>query len=106
MKWLSRTSMEATDAARSVDGALRSAVGRFKRDEEGSLLIFGLFAFVMMLLLAGVSLDLMRFEERRTRLQATIDRAAARRRRPSADAGAEGCGQGLLPQGGAARAGR
>lgn len=49
---------------------------RFRREEEGSLLIFGLFCFVIMLLLAGVSLDLMRFEERRTVLQNTIDRAA------------------------------
>ncbi|SPH17288.1 hypothetical protein DEA8626_00805 [Defluviimonas aquaemixtae] len=40
------------------------------------MLIFGLFAFIMMLMLAGVSLDLMRFEERRTLLQNTIDRAA------------------------------
>ncbi|MCA0271353.1 MAG: VWA domain-containing protein [Proteobacteria bacterium] len=49
---------------------------RFRREEDGSLLIFGLFCFVMMLLLAGVALDLMRFEERRTTLQNTIDRAS------------------------------
>ena len=55
---------------------LETALGRFRRDEDGSLVIFGLFAFVMMLLLAGVSLDLMRFEERRTTLQNTIDRAS------------------------------
>ena len=55
---------------------MRSRLWRFKRDEDGSLIIFGLFAFVMMLLLAGVSLDLMRFEERRTVLQNTIDRAS------------------------------
>ncbi|MCB2137048.1 MAG: hypothetical protein KDE08_14065 [Rhodobacteraceae bacterium] len=55
---------------------LRCALGRFRREEEGSLLIFGLFCFVMMLMLAGVALDLMRFEERRTMLQNTIDRAA------------------------------
>lgn len=64
-------------AAASPDlRALRRAFGRFRREEDGSLLIFGLFAFVMMLLLAGVSLDLMRFEERRTVLQNTIDRAS------------------------------
>ncbi len=48
----------------------------FRKDEEGSLLIFGLFCFVMMLMLSGVALDLMRFEERRTTLQNTIDRAS------------------------------
>ncbi|OYX45253.1 MAG: hypothetical protein B7Z02_01390 [Rhodobacterales bacterium 32-67-9] len=56
--------------------AVRMAFGRFRREEDGSLLIFGLFTFVMMLLLAGVALDLMRFEERRTTLQNTIDRAS------------------------------
>ncbi|PKP75078.1 MAG: hypothetical protein CVT84_05225 [Alphaproteobacteria bacterium HGW-Alphaproteobacteria-6] len=55
---------------------LGRALARFRREEDGSLLIFGLFCFVMMLLLAGVALDLMRFEERRTMLQNTIDRAA------------------------------
>lgn len=55
---------------------LTQALARFGREEDGSLLIFGLFCFVMMLLLAGVALDLMRFEERRTMLQNTIDRAA------------------------------
>lgn len=54
---------------------LRDGLARFRREEDGSLIIFGLFAFVMMLLLAGVALDLMRFEERRTVLQNTIDRA-------------------------------
>ncbi|MCY1127261.1 pilus assembly protein TadG-related protein [Frigidibacter sp. RF13] len=39
------------------------------------MLIFGMFLFVSMLLIAGMALDLMRFEERRTKLQATIDRA-------------------------------
>lgn len=55
---------------------VRAVLGRFRREEDGSLIIFGLFAFVMMLLLAGVALDLMRFEERRTTLQNTIDRAS------------------------------
>ena len=57
-------------------GRFANRVTRFGREEEGSLIIFGLFAFVMMLLLSGIALDLMRFEERRTTLQNTIDRAA------------------------------
>lgn len=56
-------------------GRLRR-LDEFRRAEDGSLLIFGLFCFVMMLLLSGVALDLMRFEERRTTLQNTIDRAS------------------------------
>ncbi len=47
----------------------------FRKEERGSLLIFGLFCFVMMLFLAGVAIDLMRFEERRTRMMNTADRA-------------------------------
>ena len=62
--------------ARFTKESVSSAVARFRREEDGSLIVFGLFCFVIMLLLAGVSLDLMRFEERRTILQATIDRAA------------------------------
>ena len=55
---------------------LRETLARFRREEDGSLLIFGLFCFVMMLIVAGVSLDLMRNEERRTNTQAVADRAA------------------------------
>lgn len=64
-----------TEAKSPVRGRLRR-LDEFRRAEDGSLLIFGLFCFVMMLLLAGVALDLMRFEERRTTLQNTIDRAS------------------------------
>lgn len=62
----------AVEARRS---GLARTISRFRREEDGSLLIFGLFCFVMMLLLAGAALDLMRFEERRTKLQNTVDRA-------------------------------
>ncbi|HQU67921.1 MAG TPA: vWA domain-containing protein [Albidovulum sp.] len=48
----------------------------FRREEDGSLLIFGLFCFVIMLLLSGIALDVMRAEERRTLQMNTIDRAA------------------------------
>ncbi len=54
---------------------LMARLSRFRREEDGSLLIFGLFCFVCMLFLAGVALDLMRFEDRRTVQQNTIDRA-------------------------------
>lgn len=47
---------------------------RFKDDEGGSLIIFSLFLFAMMLMIAGVAVDVMRAENRRTRLQYTSDR--------------------------------
>ncbi len=56
-------------------GLMRS-LDRFRREEDGSLLIFGLFCFVIMLYLTGVSLDLMRHEERRVLLMNTADRAS------------------------------
>lgn len=65
----------ANQSKRPSAGWLRR-LKAFRQDEEGSLLIFGLFCFVMMLMLSGVALDLMRFEERRTTLQNTIDRAS------------------------------
>lgn len=71
----SRTYLRETAAFARVHG-LRKTLARFRREEDGSLLIFGLFCFVMMLIVAGVSLDLMRNEERRTNTQAVADRAA------------------------------
>jgi uncharacterized protein YegL len=62
-------------AVESRRAGFARTMSRFRREEDGSLLIFGLFCFVMMLLLAGAALDLMRFEERRTTLQNTVDRA-------------------------------
>ncbi len=50
-------------------------LNRFHRDERGSLVIFSLFLFVAMLLVAGMAVDLMRYETHRARLQSTLDRA-------------------------------
>lgn len=76
MTKIAAKSVSVPSARPAAIGRARAAFRRFRREEDGSLIIFGLFAFVMMLLLAGISLDLMRFEERRTTLQNTIDRAA------------------------------
>ena len=50
-------------------------VPRFVRDDAGSVTVFTLFVFLMMLLVAGMAVDLMRYETRRTALQNTIDSA-------------------------------
>ena len=50
-------------------------VRRFRRDEDGSMIIFTLFLILMMLIVGGMAVDLMRFETNRSRLQATVDRA-------------------------------
>jgi Flp pilus assembly protein TadG len=53
----------------------RPSLRRFVRDEEGSMVIFAMFIFLAMLIVGGMSVDLMRFETNRARLQATLDRA-------------------------------
>ena len=48
---------------------------RFRRDESGAMVVFSLFMFMLILWLAGMSVDLMRYEVTRGKLQATLDRA-------------------------------
>lgn len=47
----------------------------FARNEEGSMLVFGMSLLIVMLMLGGMAVDLMRYEQRRTLLQQTTDRA-------------------------------
>ena len=49
---------------------------RFRRGEEGSLLVFGLFLFATFFLMSGMAVDLMRTENRRTALSQSLDRCA------------------------------
>lgn len=48
---------------------------RFLRQEDGSATLFGLFIFVVMLMMGGIALDTMRHESIRAGLQTTLDRA-------------------------------
>ncbi len=48
---------------------------RFRRDEDGSLIIFSLVLFFLMVMLGGFAVDLMRYENARTHLQNTLDRS-------------------------------
>ncbi len=61
-------------AATAKDSVLR-AMNRFGRDEGGSLIIFGMIIFVLMLMIGGMAVDLMRHERMRTELQQTLDRS-------------------------------
>ncbi len=47
----------------------------FWRREDGSMVIFGLFLFISMFMIAGMGVDIMRFEKTRAMLQSTVDRA-------------------------------
>ena len=53
----------------------RTAVGRFRRDEDGSFIVFSLFIFILMVLIGGMAIDVMRSENLRTKMQNTVDRA-------------------------------
>ncbi len=64
---------------------------RFRRDEDGAIMLFSLFMFMMILFIGGSGVDLMRFETERAKLQSTLDRAVL----AAADAGPRrsgGCG--------------
>ena len=55
--------------------AFRSLLARFARDEEGGIIIFTLVLFTVMLVVAGMAVDFMRFESERAQLQSVSDRA-------------------------------
>ena len=48
---------------------------QFRREESGSLVVFSIFLFVLILMIAGMAVDMMRHEQRRVALQNTIDSA-------------------------------
>ena len=53
----------------------RALLRRFGQREDGALYPFGLSLLMLMLMLGGLAVDLMRFEERRTVMQQTLDRS-------------------------------
>lgn len=53
----------------------RNRLGGIARNEDGSILIFSLFVFVMMLMVSGLAIDFMRTETKRAEIQGTLDRA-------------------------------
>jgi len=54
---------------------LNRSPGHFCRDENGSIMIFSLMAFIVMVLLTGIAIDVLRQETSRIKLQNTLDRA-------------------------------
>ena len=55
--------------------SLRTLIRRYRRDDDGSMVVFTLFILAMMLMVGGLAVDIMRFESYRARLQATLDRS-------------------------------
>ncbi len=54
---------------------LKHKFSMFRRKEDGSLIIFGLYMLICMLVIGGLAVDAMRGEYQRTKIQATTDRA-------------------------------
>ena len=61
---------------KSILSLLGRPFRRFRRSEDGSLLVFGLFLFATFFLMSGMAVDLMRTENRRTALSQSLDRCA------------------------------
>jgi len=51
-------------------------LGRFLREEDGALIPLAMQIFLVMMICTGISIDFVRQEERRTKIQNTLDRAA------------------------------
>jgi len=54
---------------------LSTALSCFRREEDGSFIIFSLFIFMVMIMIGGIAIDVMRFVNLRTTMQNTVDRA-------------------------------
>ncbi|WP_394196128.1 pilus assembly protein TadG-related protein [Litoreibacter albidus] len=68
----------ASDTSGLLAQIKQRLVGRsrgFAREENGTMIIFGLTIFIMVLVATGMAIDFMRHENMRSRLQATLDRA-------------------------------
>ncbi len=58
-----------------VQFRVRSWLSRVIRQEDGGMIIFGLFIFILILAVCGIAVDVMRYEQARVRLQGSLDRA-------------------------------
>ena len=54
---------------------MAGALSRFRSEERGAMTVFALFFFIIFIIIGGMAVDFMRFEQKRVRLQATLDRA-------------------------------
>jgi Flp pilus assembly protein TadG len=60
---------------RSVWRSAKQQARRYHTKEDGSLIVFSLFLFIVMLMFGGIAVDLMLYENRRTHIQNSTDRA-------------------------------
>ena len=72
-KFLNRSGLSA--ARYRLRGVKIPSPTAFRKDEDGAVIAFTLFAFLIMLLVGGIAIDVMRQEMNRARLQNTLDSA-------------------------------
>lgn len=70
------TPVGGDESVRELPEGFLARLRDFRREEDGSLVLLGLIFFITMFLVSGIALDLMRYEEQRTTIQNTMDRAA------------------------------
>ena len=73
----------------------RASIARFKNEEDGSLIAFSLFIFVAMLMFGGIAVDLMIYENKRTHIQNSTDRAVLAAANLNQTVDPQNCGSGL-----------
>lgn len=61
--------------AGGFEAAFRRKIDTFRRDEDGSVIIFGLYMLICMMVISGMAFDTMQTEYWRTKIQYTTDRA-------------------------------
>ncbi len=78
--------MLAKKADRVMEFPAFAGLRTYKNDERGSLTIFGLFVFLMILMICGVAVDMMNYEKERVAVQNTLDTAIVAATRLNQDA--------------------
>lgn len=64
-----------TKVGKSHLESMSSFARSFLRREDGTFIVFGVYVFLIILMFAGIGIDLMRYERDRAELQYTLDRA-------------------------------
>ena len=65
---------QKTNQNRMTAKTAHGRFSKFRKDEDGGMIIFSLVLFVLILTFGGMGVDLMRFETTRAQLQASLDR--------------------------------
>lgn len=60
-------------------------ISRYASEDDGSMIIFGLFSFVIIMITAGIAVDVIRHETLRAELQNTLDRAVLAAANPTTE---------------------